>query len=324
MLVQQQLFQRIKDLLPPHTSFVDEVADVLGISQDSVYRRVRGEKPLSLEETLVLCGHFKVSLDALAGAAGGSVGFTYNRLRTAADFEQYLAGMAHLLGLMQAADKGHILYGASDVAIFHYFGQPEHAAFKMFYWQQAVLNLPELQGKKFSPDLISDKALALGRTMYDRYYSVPSVEIWTAESSLTSVRQIGYYYDAGLFASKELALTVAQQLYTSLKNVARMAESDSKDDAGTVPFKLYESEIQIGNNTVLATVNDTRVTYVSYQTFNVMTTLNTDFCDDTDAFLRSLMRRSMLISGVSERQRNQFFARLLAPIEALLARIEGE
>jgi len=319
--VQHRLFERIKDLLPPYQSLVDEVAEVLGISADSVYRRMRGEKMLSLEETLALCVRFRISLDGLLGPAAGTVAFHYSRLRTSEDFERYLQGMADLLGMMKAAERGNIIYGASDVAIFHYFGQAEHAAFKMFYWQQAVLNLPELQGKKFSPELISDRAMELGRRIYDLYYAVPSIEIWTAESSLTAVRQLAYYYDTGLFASRSMARQVMEQLRDALQNVARMAESDSKDAAGKVPFKLYESEIQIGNNTVLAQVNDTRVTYVSHQTFNVMTTFNADFCEDTEAFLRSLIRRSMLISGVSERQRMQFFQRLLAPVEALLERV---
>jgi hypothetical protein len=300
---------------------VDEVADVLGISQDSVYRRMRAEKPLSLEEALVLCQRFKLSIDGLLGSAVGSVGFTYNRLQTPADFEAYLERMLHMLGLMKGAERGHMIYGASDVAVFHSFSHPEYAAFKMFYWQQAVLNLPELQGKKFAPELVSDKALALGKAIYETYYAVPSIEIWTTEATVMAERQLAYYYDAGLFSSPTLARLVVDQLLTALANIAHMAENDSKDAAGKVPFKLYESEIQIGNNTVLATVNDTRVTYVSYQTFNVMTTFNTEFCDDTEAYLRSLIKRSVLISGVSERQRRQFFNRLSAPVEALRVRM---
>ena len=319
--IQRHLFERIKDLLPPYQSVVDEVSELLGISPDSVYRRMRGEKALSLEETVRLCAHFKISLDGLLGPGAGTVAFNYRRMRTATDFEAYLQGISDLLGLLKGAERANILYGASDIAVIHYFGYPELAAFKMFYWQQAVMELPELAGKTFSPELVSDRALELGRQIYDRYYAVPSVEVWTAESSLTAVRQIGYYYEAGLFASPALARKVTEQLRDALAAVARMAESDSKDAAGKVPFKLYESEIQIGNNTILAQLNDTRVAYVSYQTFNVMTTFNADFCDDTEGFLRSLIRRSMLISGVSERQRRQFFTRLAAPVEGLLGRM---
>ena len=47
---QSVFFQHIKALLPPHLSVVDEIAEVLNISNDSAYRRIRGEKPIALEE----------------------------------------------------------------------------------------------------------------------------------------------------------------------------------------------------------------------------------------------------------------------------------
>ena len=73
----QQLFlQHIKSLLPPHLSLVDEVAEVLNISNDSAYRRIRGEKPIALEEIKKLCIHFKISLDKFMHLNSDSVLFT--------------------------------------------------------------------------------------------------------------------------------------------------------------------------------------------------------------------------------------------------------
>jgi hypothetical protein len=61
--LQQDFFQHIKSKLPPHLSFVEEIAELLSISTDSAYRRIRGEKPISLEEVQRLCSHFRISLD---------------------------------------------------------------------------------------------------------------------------------------------------------------------------------------------------------------------------------------------------------------------
>ena len=49
-LAQDFLFQRIKEMLPQHVSMVDVVSEVLHVSSDSAYRRIRGETPLVLEE----------------------------------------------------------------------------------------------------------------------------------------------------------------------------------------------------------------------------------------------------------------------------------
>lgn len=60
-----RFFQYIKTKAPSHISFVDEIADLLAISNDSVYRRIRGGKMISLEEISKIASHFKVSVDQL-------------------------------------------------------------------------------------------------------------------------------------------------------------------------------------------------------------------------------------------------------------------
>ena len=55
---QLQFFLHIKALLPGHVSFVDEIADLLNISNDSAYRRIRAEKAISFEELHKLCAHY--------------------------------------------------------------------------------------------------------------------------------------------------------------------------------------------------------------------------------------------------------------------------
>lgn len=62
---QDILFQRIKEILPQHDSLVDTISEILHISSDSAYRRIRGETPLVLDEARILCQHFNLSLDQL-------------------------------------------------------------------------------------------------------------------------------------------------------------------------------------------------------------------------------------------------------------------
>jgi len=76
--VQQVFFQHIKNNLPPHLSLVDEIAELLNISNDSAYRRIRGEKGISFDEIRTLCLHFKISLDQLFYLNSESVIFTGN------------------------------------------------------------------------------------------------------------------------------------------------------------------------------------------------------------------------------------------------------
>ena len=63
--IQNLLFQRIKEKAPSNISLVDELANLLGMSNDIAYRRIRGEKQLSISEVQKLSTHYNISLDQL-------------------------------------------------------------------------------------------------------------------------------------------------------------------------------------------------------------------------------------------------------------------
>jgi hypothetical protein len=63
----------------------------------------------------------------------------------------------------------------------------------------------------------------------------------------------------------------------------------------------------IGTNSILAKTDGIAVSYISYSTFNFMSTNNIGFNAQNEQWMNNLMARSTLVSGVSEKQRNQFF-----------------
>src|SRR4051812_30226628 len=92
--VQQLFFQHIKNNLPPHLSLVDEIAELLAISNDSAYRRIRGEKQISFEEIQKLSSHYKVSLDHFLQLQSDSFIFSGKLNNNSANaFENYLENL---------------------------------------------------------------------------------------------------------------------------------------------------------------------------------------------------------------------------------------
>ena len=62
---QELLFQKIREFIPEGQSMVETVGEVLQLSSDSAYRRIRGETPLVLDEVNKLCERFQLSLDLM-------------------------------------------------------------------------------------------------------------------------------------------------------------------------------------------------------------------------------------------------------------------
>jgi len=57
---QIELLEKIKAKIQHAFSYADEIADLLQISKDAVYRRMRGESALSLDEAAILIAHYQI------------------------------------------------------------------------------------------------------------------------------------------------------------------------------------------------------------------------------------------------------------------------
>jgi len=324
MEAQIRFFQQIRLLAKGIFSFADELAEVLQVSPDSVYRRLRGETALTVDELLKICRYYQVSPDILNVSENGAVNFQYNLLQTEEDFAHYLQSFCDSLRLLVKAGKhAQVIYAADDVPIFHHFQFPEHSAFKMYFWMKSVLNISSLAGQRFSPEMFRPGLLALGKEMYELYCQIPSIEIWTEESANSTLNQLLYCWESGLFERQRDAELILEQTHALVDLVQRQAETSSKqlDVRQGGDFSMYHAEIQIGNNCVLVKAGPQQTVYLRHQTFNTLRTSNPNFCRETEQWLQNEIRKSLPISGVAEKQRYQFFQKIKQKIDRLAGKL---
>ncbi len=315
---QKRFLEKIKYLLPSNISFVDALEEILQISPDSIYRRIRGETSLTFDELLKLCNHFKLSFDSLIESDSSAVTFYYSSITPDVEsFKDYLRSILEDLLLLNKSGNGNVIYIADDIPIFHLFVYPELASFKMYYWMRSVLNVPEYQNQKYSLENCDSEILEIGEKILDAYAYIPSKEIWT-EFTVNSLRkQIEYYSEAGFFEKSSDAVLICDQASELIRHISDMADKSTKlPGSKNKNFTLYYSEIEIGNNCILVTVNQMKKVYLSYNTFNKMATGNENFCDETNSWINYLIAKSNLISGVSEKQRLQFVNKILEKLES--------
>jgi hypothetical protein len=314
--VQQEFITKLRNSLPPNISLVDELSDILKVSTDSAYRRIRGETALTIDEVSALCAHYRIPFDHFAqGEAGKStVTFQYSRLSTdILKFEEYLSSLIEHMDMIRKAEPKEIIWCAEDVPIFHHFRYPKLSAFKLFYWSKSILNAPEYDERKFDPNSVPASAKEKVEKIYELYHKIPSIEIWTEDTLNSTLKQVEYYSESGLFASQEDAIAVMDEIESMVKSLERQVaksvkftgEAPAAND--NVEFKLYFSDLMVGNNCILITAGASKVCYYSINTFNSMATTNAGFYDENDRWVRNIIRKSTLISGVSEKQRMKFF-----------------
>ncbi len=325
--MQEVFIKHLKQAVPANVSLVDDIADLLKISNDSAYRRLRNETELSLDETYKICKHYRISIDSVFSNKGDSVTCNYIKLTDSAhNFENYLTSLLTQLQRLSKSEDSKVIYAAEEIPIFHSFYSKELAAFKLFYWQRSVLNVPEYQTRKFDWDSIPEKQLQLAVDIHDTYIKVPSIEIWTDETIQTTIKQIEYYFESGAFKEKDDAITVLQELKKMMQAINHYAESENKSDSGKKPttsFNLYNSDLVIGTNCIHVNLGGAVFSYISFNTLNSLTTGNQEFCEEIEHWMKNLIKKSTLISGIAEKQRFQFFSKAYKAIDQCIERVKN-
>lgn len=321
--LQEYLFQRIKEVLPPGQSLVDTVAEVLCISQDSAYRRIRGETLLVLEEACVFCQRFNFSMDQLLQLNSHSVVFENIKLASEVyDFKAYLTSILQQIKQLNAAEEKSIYYVTSDLPLFHQFCSPALFAFRYYFWMKTMLGNPAFAQQKFSLRCLTPEIEALGREILSTYNKINSVEIWNQESINGLLAQTSYCYETGLMTREEM-LAVYTGIRQMLEHVQLQAEYGRKFLPGENPltkkenFKLFYNRVGMGDNTIITLHDGSKTLFLNYDALNYMLTNDEVFCNEVYQKIQTIMRRSTLISSVSEKQRNIFFNILYAKLPLL-------
>jgi len=322
--IQGEIFQEIKSKLPSNLSLVFEISEVLGLSQDSAYRRIRGEKPLTVEELFKLKNHFGISLDQFGGESSKCVNFNCSTIGAETfKVSNWLDKVYADLHKISAMQECEIIYAAKDPPLFHYFQLPEIAAFKVFFWEKTLFQFPEYDEKIFCFDEISDDTFLKGRKTLAMAAKIPTIEIWNEQTFKILLSQIEFYWVSGYFSNSDDFFNLLDKTEKWIHHIQKEAEYGFKYLYGTKAegvennFKLYVNEVVLNDNTILVRTN---LGYSAYLTFNVLSlleTTNQDFCRELDKYYRGILRKSNMISLSGAKERNRFFNEQLHAIQKL-------
>jgi hypothetical protein len=316
--VQQLFFQHVKAKLPGHLSLVDEVAEFLNISNDSAYRRIRGEKSISFEELHKLCIHYKISLDSFLHLKSES--FIFNgRLKADADtgFEEWIENIHALLQMFNSYAHKHLYFLMKDIPPYVHFMIPELARFKFYFWMKSILHYKSLRSVKFDlEDKFYDKFDGITAKILDLSFKIPMTEIWNVESLESTLRQIAFYRDSGSFKNPSDVKLLYSKVEELINHIERQAENGLKYNIGHEPtasspeYRLYVNELILGDNTIMADLDGKPMTFLNYGVLYVVYTSDERFNRAMSENLTNLINKSMMISNSGERERARFFNQL--------------
>ena len=242
-------------------------------------------------------------------------------------FEKYLEHLLIQLNYFNSFENRELYYMSKDIFIFHTFGFHELTVFKIFFWMKTILNYPFKGSDLFAMDALRESVFKIASKISDAYNKISSQEMWNIETIHTTIRQIDYYRQSKVFSSDQEAVAIYKSILSMLDHVEMQAEAgckfavNSKPNSMSASYKIYVNDFFLGDNFVLANLNQTKVAYINHTFFNVFMTKDPVYTEYAYQHIQNMLRKSTLISNVGEKDRRRFFNSMREKVEARLRAI---
>lgn len=320
--IQEYFLSVLKRNIPSHQAIVDVISDLLNVSQDSAYRRLRGDKRFDIDELFIICKAFNISIDTIFSVKTQGTLFNYTSLdvKNLGTYLPYMQRMAKSIELLKEAKEKEVIFSAVDIPVFHFMNFKELTLFKLFAWTNTAYGY-EKDFESFMSDVQSEELFNCYKKIFTDYSQVPSTEIWTLNTVDALIRLLDFYYETG-YLRNELPLLLCNQLLQLIDNLRGWVEKGYKGDYKAGTFKFYISETDLENNFALFRRDNDVTCMIKLFTINSLTTTEETFCKETINWLDASIKRSILLTGASERERFKFFNILQQKVRFVIDKFE--
>lgn len=323
--MQKQFIQYLKDKMSNNNSFPDEIASVLDIGYDAAYRRINLKTNLSLEESVKLAKHFKISLNKLfeVGSQNMILAERSPQITDMNHLEEYFIKSIENLTPLTKLKSASILYSAKDIPLFYTLKDSFITRYKIYVWLKIANQ--EMTKNKISfddfidtiPSSLLEKAVELGNT----YNFISITEFWNDNTINGTIQQIIYFYESQLL-SKDLALKICDDLEKIIHHVEKQTIQQSIiNSKNNASYKLYKSDLLTMSNTLLVKTSFKKIFFVPYTVLEYLKIEHQETCDIMEDFFNKQMINSKLLVHSGEKDRTLFFNRMLQKINKLRERI---
>jgi hypothetical protein len=299
-----KLIKKLEYLIEKKYTSATQLAAILNISKDTIYKRLSGTSPFLLQEAFQLQSQFNFSLDELNTHYNqDKVHFTSKVFAPLATPEATLQSYVDNLyaDLLQVQNLGvsNVYYAAKDLPLFCFFSSSILASFKLYFWYITLFE-PKDANLKFKSNWLPESIIQKALDTYELYTKIPSTEIWNYETINSTLHQITYCRDLGLI-NKEDSEKLITALLKYIDNLNTDCELKSKN--GKATFTLYLNDILLLDNTVLFETQAISIFYLPFQTLNFLSNTNPQFNVKIKEWFLKQIKKSEEVSNNNEKIR---------------------
>jgi len=333
--LQQNFLDLLSSKLEPNEKLVNKLMDVLFISSDSAYRRIRGDTTFSMPEFITLSKHFNISADAFIGSSSEDSAALFQTKSFNNQILSYIEFVQNEFSRPPFSKQFEMIYAAKGLPVYYNFIFPEIASFKAFYyyrvlWQNPDVQIPQYEFESFYKMLnqMQPGLKKIEAKIKQEYLQTPTTEIWNGNTLDGHLHQLRYAWETGLFKDKEAALLLVDKTKDMLNHTRKQAENGKKLNPEKMEdeysdFNLYFMEAVNLEHTCWRKIGDKKVTFINHNIGDFIYTFNDDFCNRTESYLKNLLEKSVFVSRTAEKERHRLFSQIDDKIDTLRKTIAG-
>ncbi len=305
---QTDFINTIKTRLKPSESLVNEMADLLGLSLDSAYRRIRGEKKLTYDEICLLCERYNLSFDEINcfNEKSNVFSLTSNGRNKIENIKSNLCRIINEFEQIRHKNDKLIILTCNEIPFFRLFKYPRLTAFVLsenIDFEFTDCNLEE----NVKDILILDNEIKELTTNIAKLYSTtPSIEIWKPHIIDYFAKSIENY---GNIESKRtlICYELLDDLVDLLDDVKFSIGVPNMSKGFNSNFKFYLNEFNFNSNYVYFYSGGYKVVYLRTFETNFILGTSLEITSEAERCLQNLINRSTHFKNINQQQCSLFF-----------------
>ncbi len=312
MKQQEILLTAIRTLLPKNISLNDEIAKILDISYDAAHRRISLKSKFSIEETVILCDYFSISMDTLFRNKDQLIIEKTKKIETLNDFKEYFEKTNEVLSKLNSRETT-VYYAAKDIPMNYAVSGTLFSKFKFFIWFN-LLN--KEQSSSFENFVFEESVLPQSNGLKSFFESAKRIEIWNDTTINSSLQQINYFFEAGLLNYNN-AIIIIKDLSEIIKSIEKRCELNTEN------YQLFYNELLILNNSVLFDSKEKSAFFLPYNAFGYYVTSDKKTCNEQQQYILNQLHNSKSLNQSGKKDRKNFFNKMYQKIEFHKNKIEN-
>lgn len=312
MNYQEILIKQIRQKIGNENSINEAIAKSLDISYDAAHRRISMKSKFSIEETILLCQEFGISMDNLFCKNDNIIIQKTKSIKTQIDFKDYFEKSKILLKDFDPTETT-MYYAAKDIPMNYTVAGTLFSKFKFFIWFNLLTNKNSASFEEFifETSIINDTS-----GLKHFFEKSKRIEIWNDTTINSSLQQIFYFFESGLLNFSD-AILLLNDLVDIINNL------EQKCQTNTPEFQLYHNELLILNNSVLFVSKNKIKFFLPYNALGYYVVSDIETCLEQKEYIANQLSSSKSLNQSGKKDQKIFFNKMHQKIEYYRSKIEN-